>query len=201
MFAHSTGEGRDRIVVDEALVNETLLIAAVRAGDENAFTSVVERYQAPIARYLRRLVGERGLAEDLTQETFVKAYLAIRRTDSELALRPWLYQIATNEAKMLFRRRKLIRFLPFLAERHDAAVPPANEALGEQDLVRRVLAGLPEETASALLLYLVEGFKHHEVAAILGISPEAARKRVARGSEQFRKRYSELEGGERHEVR
>lgn len=155
---------------------------------------MVERYQASIARYLRRLVGETALAEDLTQETFVKAYVAILKTDSDLALRPWLYRIATNEAKMHFRRRRLVRFLPFLANRHDPGAPAAGEGLGERDLVRRTLARLPDEYASALLLYLVEGFRHHEVGAILGISPEAARKRVARGSEMFRKAYGELEG-------
>jgi RNA polymerase sigma-70 factor (ECF subfamily) len=157
----------------------------------------VERYQAPIARYLRRLVGETALAEDLTQETFLKAYLAILKTDSDLALRPWLYRIATNEAKMYFRRRRLIRFLPFLGDRHQVPAPPAEEGLGERDLVRQALARLPKDYASALLLYLVEGFRHQEVGAILGISPEAARKRVARGSEMFRKVYAELEGSRR----
>lgn len=169
----------------------------MRSGDESAFTSVVERYQAPIARYLRRLVGETSLAEDLAQETFLKAYVAILKTDSELALRPWLYRIATNEAKMHFRRRRLIRFLPFLADRHAETAPPAGDDLGERDLVRQALAQLPEAYASALLLYLVEGFKHHEVGAVLGISPEAARKRVSRGSEMFRKAYAELEGSRR----
>jgi len=183
------------------VVDEALLIQTIRAGNENAFTTVVERYQAPIARYLCRLVGERSLAEDLTQETFVKAYVAILRTNSELALRPWLYQIATNEAKMHFRRRKLIRFLPFLAERHDSPTPPADSSVGERDLVRQVLAQLPEETAALLLLYLVEGFKQHEIGAILGISADAVRKRVARGSEQFRKLYTQLEGGTNHAVR
>jgi RNA polymerase sigma-70 factor (ECF subfamily) len=186
------GEGRRG-----ALREEAIWIAAIRSGDVSAFTSVVERYQAPIARYLRRLVGDTALAEDLAQETFVKAYLAILKTDTELALRPWLYRIATNEAKMHLRRRRLIRFLPFVAERHEAAAPPAGDDLGERDLVRRALSRLPEAYSSALLLYLVEGFKHHEVGAILGISAEAARKRVARGSELFRKIYADLEGGSR----
>lgn len=190
---HSKGQRREGWTLRE----EALWLAAIRAGDESAFTSVVERYQSPIARYLRRLVGETALAEDLTQETFLKAYVAIIQTDSELALRPWLYRIATNEARMHFRRRRLIRFLPFLAERHDAGAPPAEEGLAERDQVRRALARLPEEYREALLLYLVEGFKHHEVGAILAISGEAARKRVARGSEMFRKAYAELEGGRR----
>lgn len=180
---------------------EATWVAAVRSGDGSAFTAVVERYQAPIARYLRRLVGERALAEDLAQETFVKAYLAILKTDSSLALRPWLYRIATNEARMHLRRSRLIRFLPFLAERHEPVLPSPTDALGERDLVQRALASLPGPYASALLLYLVEGFKHQEVGAILGISAEAARKRVARGSEMFRQAYLALEGRSHHALR
>lgn len=175
--------------------DETLLISSIRAGDENAFTVVVECYQGRIARYLRRLVGNRTLAEDLTQETFVSAYFAIRKTESHLALGPWLYRIATNHANMHFRRQKILRFLPFLAEHHAGAAPAADARLGEQDLVRRALARLPHDYATPLLLHMVEGFKHHEVGAILGISAEAARKRVARGSEMFRKAYAELEEG------
>lgn len=139
-------------------------------------------------------MGSASLAEDLTQETFLKAYAAILRTDSELALRPWLYRIATNEAKMYFRRQRLIRFLPFLGGRQEPAGPSAAEGLDEREQVRQALSRLPEEYSAPLLLYLVEGFKHHEVGAILGISPEAARKRVARGSEMFRKAYAALEG-------
>lgn len=177
--------------------DEAVLVASIRAGNSNAFAAVVERYQGRIARYLRRLVGDRATAEDLTQETFLNAYRAIGRTDSSLALSPWLYRIATNQAYMHFRRARLRRLLPFLEERHGGSEPGPDALIGEQDLVRRALARLPREYATPLLLHMAEGFKHHEVGAILGISAEAARKRVARGSEMFRKAYAELEvGGE-----
>jgi RNA polymerase sigma factor (sigma-70 family) len=174
--------------------DEALLLASIRAGSENAFTVVVERYQGRIARYLRRLVGDKAVAEDLTQETFLSAYSAIRKTNSELALGPWLYKIATNHANMHFRRQKLRRFLPFLTDhpRYGTA-PPADSGLDEQDHVRRALAKVPPDYAVCLLLHMVEGFKHHEVGAILGISAEAARKRVARGSDMFRRAYAAQE--------
>lgn len=174
--------------------DEALLIDSIRAGSENAFAVVVERYQGRIARYLRRLVNDRAVAEDLTQETFLSAYAAIRRTNSDLALGPWLYRIATNHAYMHFRRQKLRRFLPFLAFGLRGGVsPPADTGLAEQDQVRRALAALPPDYAVCLVLHMVEGFKHAEVGAILGISAEAARKRVARGSEMFRRAYAAQE--------
>lgn len=172
-----------------ALQEEGVLVCAIRAGNESAFAAIVDRYQARIARYLRRLVGDRVLAEDLTQETFLSAYTAITKSSADLALSPWLYRIATNHANMHFRRKRLIRFLPFLESRHGSAAPPADEHLGEQDQVRRALARLPPHYAICLVLHIVEGFKHQEVGAIVGISAEAARKRVARGCEMFRAAY------------
>jgi RNA polymerase sigma factor (sigma-70 family) len=177
------------------MVEEAVLVSSIRAGDEGAFTAVVERYQGRIFRYLVRLVGNRSTAEDLTQETFLSAYRAIRRTDSSLALGPWLYKIATNHAYMYFRKERIRRWLPFLPHRAEGETPPADAGLGERDLVRRALARLPADYAIPLVLHMVEGFKHHEVGAILGISAEAARKRVARGSELFRKAFAAEEVG------
>ena len=173
--------------------DEAMLLNAIRAGSENAFAVVVERYQGRIARYLRRLINDKTTAEDLTQETFLSAYAAIRKTDSALALGPWLYKIATNHAYMHFRRQKLRRFLPFLDHPRHGTAPPADSGLDEQDQVRRALAKVPPDYATCLMLHMVEGFKHHEVGAILGISAEAARKRVARGSEMFRRAYAAQE--------
>lgn len=178
-----------------AMLDEAALVASIRAGSENAFNVVVERYQARIARYLRRLVGETALAEDLTQETFLSAYTAIRKTTSHLALGPWLYRIATNHAYMHFRRQKLRKFLPFFEHHPPVTAPSADAGLDEQDHVRRALAQVPPKYAVCLTLHMVEGFKHHEVAAILGITPEAARKRVARGSDMFRRAYAGQEVG------
>jgi RNA polymerase sigma factor (sigma-70 family) len=172
-----------------ALQEERDLVCAIRAGSQSAFTAIVDCYQARIARYLRRLVGDRLLAEDLTQETFLSAYTAIAKNSADLALSPWLYRIATNHAKMHFRRKRLIRFLPFLESRHGGAAPPADEHLGEQDQVRRAMARLTPQYAICPVLHVVEGFKHYEVGAIVGISAEAARKRVARGCEMFRAAY------------
>jgi RNA polymerase sigma-70 factor (ECF subfamily) len=170
------------------VVDEAVIVATVRAGDANAFAVVVDRYQDRISRYLQRLVGHRQVAEDLTQETFVSAYLAIRRSDADLALSPWLYRIATNHANMYFRRRKLHQLIPFLGL---TTAPPADVQVVEQDAIRRLLDRLPPTVAACLLLHMVEGFKYHEVGAIVGISAEAARKRVARGSELFRQAYAQ----------
>jgi RNA polymerase sigma-70 factor (ECF subfamily) len=174
---------------------DALLVAGVKAGAEDAFTAVVERYQGAIGRYLLRLVGDPALAEELCQETFFRAYRAIFRTGDELALKPWLYRIATNAAYSVLRRRQP-RGVPLeQAERRRSSDSRAYlEHLAHQrDAVQRTLMRLQAEYAVPLVLSAVEGFSYQEVAAILGMSAEAARKRVYRAKLQFRVVYEELE--------
>jgi RNA polymerase sigma-70 factor (ECF subfamily) len=177
------------------LKQDAMLVAGVKAGDENAFTAVVERYQVAIGRYLLRLVNDPALAEDLCQETFFRAYRAIFKTDDDLALKPWLYRIATNAAySALRRRRPLSTSLERLARHKQPHKPAYLERQSiQRDLVQRTLARLSPEHALPLLLNAVEGFAYHEIADIMGLSAEATRKRIYRAKKQFRAVYTALE--------
>ena len=75
---------------------DALLVARIRAGDEDAFELLVARYQAPLFRYLHGLVRDQEQARDLLQETFLRAYRAIGALDDPGLLRSWLYRIAHN---------------------------------------------------------------------------------------------------------
>jgi len=68
------------------LQDEAQMINLIRSGDTDAFTGIVERYQGPIIRYLHRLTGEYEVALDLAQDTFVRAYQGILKTDTKLSL-------------------------------------------------------------------------------------------------------------------
>ena len=96
-----------------ARLEESSLVAALRAGDADAFNGIVEHYQTPIFRYLFRLTGDYELARDLAQDTFLQAYKAILKTDAELHLKAWLYRIATNNALQYRRRKRLLAFILF----------------------------------------------------------------------------------------
>ena len=93
-------------------MDEVRVVALIRTGQTDAFGEVVETYQARIYRYVYRLTGDAELAQDLTQDTFVNAYKSILKTRSELSLSAWLYRIATNLVHSMWRRRKLISFIP-----------------------------------------------------------------------------------------
>ncbi len=177
------------------LTQDATLVAGVKAGDENAFSAVVERYQAPIGRYLLRLVGDPDLAQDLCQETFYRAYRAIFKTDDDLALKPWLYRIASNLAYSALRRRQ--RAPVSLEQLHNGNRPYRSPYLERQaalrDLVQRTLAQLSPEQTLPLVLSAVEGFSYQEIADILDLSQEAARKRIYRAKKAFRAVYTALE--------
>ncbi|MDD5518878.1 MAG: RNA polymerase sigma factor [Candidatus Omnitrophica bacterium] len=172
-------------------MEEASVITLVRAGNADAFADIIEHYQAPIQRYLYRMTGDYELARDLAQDTFIQAYKGILKTDSELSFRAWLYRIATNNALQFHRRRRLVSFVPFSTMKKTEI--PAGDCIEETSqnmAIEEALHEVPKDQRVCMMLHFVEGFKYWEIAETLGITEEAVRKRVARGSQEFRRRYS-----------
>ncbi len=165
------------------------LVARIRAGDEDAFELLVERYQAPLFRYLHGFVGDPEQARDLVQETFLRAYRSLGGLDDPGLLRSWLYRIAHNQACSLLRRRRLMSWLP-LSFMHQGNEPAPDRRVVEAARVEETLAQVPLDQRAPLLLHLVGGFSYAEVAELLGISEGAVRMRISRGRAAFRAAYS-----------
>src|SRR6476469_5056571 len=89
----SKAESAQEAQLDSDLV---ALTQAARRGSEAAFAALFERFQTPIVNYLYRLMDDWEVANDLAQDTFLKAYSALPTTDPSLQISPWLYRIATN---------------------------------------------------------------------------------------------------------
>ena len=178
---------------------EHALVAAAREGSVAAFALLVERHHAAILRYLARQTGDRELAADLAQETFLDAYRSLGRLGEEVSFAAWLHRIARHNLLPAWRRRRLRRFVSLdrLRGGGEPAAASADEAAcDERDLIQRALDGLGPALREALVLHDLQGFTGREVGAILGISPAAARQRVARARARFRERYRALEGGD-----
>lgn len=161
-------------------------------------TRLWQTYEERVFYYLLRLTGQRETAEDLTQETFIRALKALRRDPGQIdeaSRKAWLFQVATNLARDHFRRLRLIRWLPFHPERHGGLTGDATEELAEQELVGRALRKLPPDTAAILLLKDAEGFTAREIAEMLDQPFEGVRKRLARARERFRVEYLRQKGG------
>src|SRR3954454_14154628 len=135
-----------------------------------SFDQIYDEYKTPIYNYVYHLVGDREQADDLTQDTFLKAFRALPKMDANLKLSAWLYRIATNTAYDALRRRKLIAWLPWQDldhERGDAESVDPQETIGTTELVQAALNRLPRHYRAALLLYPQEGVSYAEIAAAL----------------------------------
>src|SRR5436305_6587928 len=166
------------------------LVDLVRGGYDAAFEEIVRRYRRPLDRFAAAIVG--GRSEDVTQDAFSKALLALRGSEAEIELRPWLYRIVRNTALNDLRDRapvaaELTEALP--GARSAAAEVEAREEL--RDLMERLQA-LPETQRAALVMRELEGLSHEEIAAALGVSGGAARQAIFRARAALREGFGLL---------
>jgi len=156
-------------------------------GVQPSLHDIVIRYHDPIYRYLLGMVGDVEQAQDLTRDTFLKAYKALPRTPDP-ALPAWLYRIATNTALAALRRRRL-RWLPFAPsdeERWPDPAPDLPTRCAEQEAVEAALARLSPRERACLLLRTRAGLTIAEIADALGLSPGAVNVALCRAKERFR---------------
>lgn len=156
------------------------LVARARAGETRAFDELVFRHQAVVYRVALRITGgDRELAQDASQDAFLKAFRNLDGFRGEAAFRTWLLSITANEARASLRKRARRRETsiedasPVAAETLD----PAEEAV-LSDEVRRVrthLQALPEKQRLAVSLRLEEGLGFREIGELIGSSEGAAR--------------------------
>ena len=174
-------------------------VERVRTGDQNAFRQLFEYYYGPIYTYLAHLVRNPEMGHDLAQEAFLRAWKGLQKVQGEIVFRPWLYRIATNVARSYLQRERLVGWLPWFdyVRSSTETAPAANEPevhIDEQECIAEILATLPPQCRTCLLLQHVGGFSQREIASILGISEKSVSAYVSRGREQFRRTYRQLKG-------
>lgn len=175
----------DRAAVDDA-----------RAGDTGAFETLVLRYQARIVNYASALVRDAGVAEDVAQETFVRAWRGLDGFRGESAFKTWLYRIASNVARThVDRRGRQARLADRSLDDGDEALQAADAASGAPDAetafvtreaIDRALAELPEELRTALVLRDVEGLDYKEIAGVTGAPLGTVESRIFRARRRMR---------------
>ena len=167
------------------------------AGSDAAYAEIVRRYRTPIFRLVNGSVPDADEALDLTQETFVSAYRALRRYDPARPMRSWLSAIALNKCRDWARRRKVRQFFTFARDIDEAAERIADDrpdqaasAEDRQELarLRRAISALPTSLREPLVLHTIEGFSQNEAADILGISAKAVEARLRRARIQLHER-------------
>ena len=146
-----------------------------------------QEYHQPILRHLERLVHHHETAEDLCQETFLKALRSWNQHDSSASVRGWLYRIATNTAYDYLRRQRRIVMTPL---NHDVILAPQLEThQDDAEQMWTALNQIPDHYRVTLLLQFWAGYSLHDIATALQVNVATVKTRVYRGRVQFRQHY------------
>ncbi|HSS09698.1 MAG TPA: RNA polymerase sigma factor [Acidimicrobiales bacterium] len=159
---------------------EPATIRAATAGDLDAFEDIVRAYQVPVWRFLRQLLGDASLAEDVTQETFVRVFERLASFSGRSKFSTWLLQVARNAGTDALRRRarhhRLTEALP---------VPrPVAAADSGSELVV-ALQSLSAKLREAVLVVEIFGMSYREAASVLAVPEGTVKSRVAEGRRQL----------------
>jgi RNA polymerase sigma-70 factor (ECF subfamily) len=181
-------------------VSDSRLVEQIRQGVRAAYGELVRRYEKKLIRTIHRMVGNAETAEDLAQETFLKAYDRLDRFDSSKRFGPWLFQIGVNNAIDWLRRNKRRHKVSLneLTQGEGGFEPPDPDPRVELDLaqeVQFVLSQIPVEYRSVLTLRDLEGFPCSEVAAIIGRREPTVRWRLLKAREMFKDLWERRQGG------
>jgi len=180
---------------------EASLVRACKEGDQTAFNLLVWRWEKPLFNFTYKYVGDAHLAQDLVQETFVRMLRSIQGYEHRGAFSTWLYRIAVNLCKDHFRKKRIP-----MVSLHDYYTTPSGDrvyvkdrvvdegarsdeamaAARREELVRRLLAGLPEEQRVVILMKEYQALKFREIAEVLEIPEGTVKARLYRGLRTMR---------------
>lgn len=177
------------------------LVTRVCQGDPEAFRLIFERYSRPVIGFIYDMVSDRELAEELTQETFVRAFRGIRSMNPDTKLSTWLFGIAKNVARESLRAR--VR-----AQRHvdledesvldlsDNNPVPVDRLLSKElnQLIRRSLEALDEDKRLVFTLKVFHQCSYEEIASITGFSLAKLKTDLHRARAEMRRRISRYAG-------
>jgi RNA polymerase sigma-70 factor (ECF subfamily) len=198
------------VAVGIAMHPDLALVQRAQANDRAAFNEIVLRYKSKVYNYIFRMVHSALDAEDLTQETFVRAYLSIRSFQSRASLNTWLFRIATNLCIDFSRKAKksqgMVTSLSHETEEEeeterdipDQAFDPQrlllNKELGKY--LDSALREMPEKLRTVILLYDIEGLSYDEIANIVGCPLGTVKSRLFNARSALRQKLAPyLTGG------
>ena len=186
------------------MTTDFALVQRAQANYRAAFNEIVLKYKGKVYNFISRMVASALDAEDLTQETFIRAYLSIRSFQSRASLNTWLFRIATNLCIDYSRKQKTHIQPSSLSQQTesddgetereipDRAFDPqrllVNSELGK--MVESALQELPEKLRTVVLLYDMEGLSYEEIAAIVNCPLGTVKSRLFNARTALREKLS-----------
>ncbi len=172
--------------------SDQALVERHRRGDRAAFESIYASHKALVFSLCLRLAGDRELAQDLAQETFLRLHRHLGRFRGGSALSTWIYRVTLNVCRSRFGRRTLVvePIETAFAGGEPAAAGPDPEQLAaaaeDGERLAQALSHLPLQFREAVVLRDVEGLGYEEIAGVLGVPIGTVRSRIARGRDALR---------------
>lgn len=166
---------------DDALMQ--VLGRGAEPARERAFTELVERHGAGLTAFVWRLTGDRAVADDVVQETFLRVFTARERyREGRASFRTWLYRIARNQALNTMRRRRVRRSEPLFEAADTQRSSPLEGLIGTEDVaqLRAALAALPPADQEVIELRYYQGMSFAEVGEVVGARASAVKQRAWR---------------------
>lgn len=179
-----------------ALMNSSEeLIARARRGEDEAFRLIFDRYARPIISFIYDMVGRRDLAEELTQETFVRAYKNLKALRDDTKLSTWLFGIAKNVAResLRYKHRETDKVAiddDHVIELSDGKRPPDSELLDKElnGVIRDALGALDEDKRLVFTLKIFQQRTYEEISEITGSSIPKLKTDLHRARAEMRRR-------------
>jgi len=172
------------------------LVSRMQRGDMAAFEEVYHKYKRRLYQAAFAITGDRGAAEEVLQDCFVRAYAARDRVDTSVPIAPWLYRIIVNLSyNWANRNRRWPLALELVADRLGASPVAGPELVAEgserSQIVREAVAALPVKHRAVIVLYHFQGFSLQEIAYILDCPVGTVKSRLHRACEVLRTRLSQ----------
>lgn len=186
-----TTKNQLQIRARRASAADELMVLRAQLGEEAAFAALVRRTSAPLLSFLRRRVGP-DEAEDLLQQTWLKAHRALPRLEDPGAFRSWMFQIAQREAAS-HQRRPAQRIADGAVELDDADLPTGRAGATDRVDILDALALLPPERRELARLRFGFGLSYQELAGCLGIEIGTVRSRLHALRRELREALGETE--------
>jgi RNA polymerase sigma-70 factor (ECF subfamily) len=188
---------------------ERALIHRLRAGEDAAYETLIDRYEQPVFNLLSRLLDDPAGAADAAQEVFLKVFRNVGSFRGDSSLKTWIYRIAVNESHNQRRwfgrhRKREVAIDPAIdvandetGSRQDWVPDPGRSPLElamdreQQALIERALSEINPNFRAVLVLREIEALNYDEIAEILGLSLGTVKSRILRGREALRQRLTE----------
>ena len=176
-------------------MSDSVLVRRVKEGDRDAFEELVGRHYPGCLRYATRMLGNRADAEEVVQDTFVRAYRALPRYEPRDRFHAWLYRILINRCRTVGARgiRRSRHLYNYSLAAGPQAAPPPTVGDGLLPRITDAMLELPDEYREAFLLKYVEDLSYQEMSDLTGAGISALKMRVKRARERLQDLLGDLD--------